>query len=84
VARIAAERNVPFYCFKGISDGYTDQIPDFSRFIDGEGQLLTATMLTHVALHPKYWASMQRLGKNSGEAARGLAEMVRKSLPQLL
>jgi adenosylhomocysteine nucleosidase len=84
VARIAAERNVPFYCFKGISDGYTDQIPDFSQFIDSEGQLQMATLLAHVALRPKYWTSMQRLGQNSSEAARGLAEMVRKSLPQLL
>lgn len=84
VARIAAERNIPFYCFKGISDGYTDQIPDFSLFIDNEGQLKTATLLIHTASRPKYWASMRRLGKNSSEAARGLAEMVRKSLPQLL
>lgn len=84
VARIAAERNVAFYCFKGISDGYTDQIPDFSLFINNEGQLQMATLLIHTALRPKYWASMWRLGKNSGEAAQGLAEMARKSLPQLL
>ena len=84
VARIAAERNVAFYCFKGISDGYLDQIPDFSRFIDGVGQLRMAALMAHVAVRPKYWASMQRLGKNSGEAARGLADLFRGSLPKLL
>ena len=33
VARFAAENNIPFYCFKGISDAWDDNLPDFSRFI---------------------------------------------------
>lgn len=76
IARVAAASNVPFYCFKGISDGYNDRLPDFSRFIDGEGQLRMAALLAHVAIRPKYWASLQRLAMNSGDAANALAELL--------
>ena len=33
IARLAQMRGIPFYCIKGISDGYTDKLPDFNRFI---------------------------------------------------
>ncbi len=72
VARMAAARQVAFYCFKGISDGYNDQLPDFSRFIDSEGSLRMAAFLAYAAVHPKYWPSMQRLGKNSSAAASAI------------
>jgi adenosylhomocysteine nucleosidase len=72
VAKIAAARGVPFYCFKGLSDGYTDELPDFSRFIDGRGQLRMLDFLAHAAVRPKYWPSLWRLGKNSKAAASAL------------
>jgi adenosylhomocysteine nucleosidase len=84
VARIAAARGVPFYCFKGISDGYTDQLPDFSRFIDHKGELRMAAFLAHAAVHPKYWPSLRRLAENSGAAALGLADLIRESLKKSL
>lgn len=83
VARIAYARNVPFYCFKGISDGYNDQLPDFSRFIDGAGQLRMAPLLAHAAAHPKYWPSMQRLGKNSRASATALAGLLEECIKEL-
>ena len=83
VARIACARNIPFYCFKGISDGYNDQLPDFSRFIDGAGQLRMASLLAHAAAHPKYWPSMQRLGKNSRAAATALVGLLEECIKEL-
>lgn len=80
VARVAAAHGIPFYCFKGVSDGYTDQLPDLSRFIDGEGRLRIAALLAHVAVRPEYWASMQRLGVNSGAAANAVAEVLKESV----
>ena len=83
VARIACARGIPFYCFKGISDGYSDELPDFSRFIDGAGQLRMAPLLAHAAAHPRYWPSMQRLGQNSRAAATGLAGLLEECIKEL-
>jgi adenosylhomocysteine nucleosidase len=83
VARVAAARGIPFYCFKGVSDGYTDELPDLNQFIDGEGQLKIAALLAHVAVRPGYWASMQRLGKNSGAAASAVAEVLKESMKDM-
>lgn len=80
VARIAAERNVVFYCFKGVSDGYTDRLPDFSRFINGKGELRMTAFLAYTAVHPKYWTSLRRLGENSSGAAKVLVTMIQEGL----
>jgi adenosylhomocysteine nucleosidase len=78
VARLAVASNIAFCCFKGISDGYTDHLPDFSRFIQ-TGQLRMPAFLTYAAVHPVYWRALARLGKNSGIAASNLARLLSKS-----
>lgn len=81
VARMAAARGVPFYCFKGISDGYADRLPDFNRFVDTErGELKMGSFVAYAAVRPVYWGSLWRMGKNSGVAAHGLVELVKGSL----
>jgi adenosylhomocysteine nucleosidase len=80
VARIAAQHNLAFYCFKGISDGYTDELPDFSRFISPQGELKMAPFLLDAAVHPRYWSSLLRLGKQSSAAATGLSSLIQQSL----
>ena len=83
VARAAAQRGIAFYCFKSISDGYTDRLPDLNRFIT-EGHLRTPAFVAHVAVRPIYWPSLVRLAGNSARAAAGLAELLSKSLPAKL
>ena len=78
VARLARERGVQFRCVKGISDGATDRLPDFSRFISARGQLRMPAFLAHVAMRPGYWRNLARLGSNSGKAAENLAARVRE------
>lgn len=84
VARVAQERQVGFYSFKGVSDGYQDRLPDFSRFINGEGELRMTALLAHVAVRPRYWPAMRRLGKNSSAAASVLSSFVQQALKQAL
>jgi len=84
VARLAAENRIPFYCFKGISDAYTDNLPDFARFISAEGRLRLAAFLAHAAIRPIYWPSLARVGRNSGIAASNLARLLSKSFPATL
>jgi len=73
VARLAQMRSIPFYCIKGISDGYTDQLPDFNRFISRNGQFRTASFIVFAILRPWHWRALARMGENSSKAARGIA-----------
>jgi adenosylhomocysteine nucleosidase len=84
VARLATARNLAFYCFKGISDAYTDRLPDFAPFIDDRGEFRTAAFVTYAALHPAYWGALRRLGQMSSLAASELASFVPQSLKQAL
>jgi adenosylhomocysteine nucleosidase len=76
VARLAAARDIPFYCCKGISDGYADLLPDFNRFLDRRGQLRLPAFILHSLLRPQYWGALNRLRVNSDSAARRLAKQL--------
>jgi adenosylhomocysteine nucleosidase len=74
VARLAQMRGIPFYCIKGISDGYSDQLPEFNRFISPGGQFKLAPFVLFALLRPWYWHALIRMGENSREAARNIAQ----------
>ena len=73
IARLAAARAIPFFCVKGISDGYTDQLPDFNRFISENGRFHLARFVVFALQHPSYWPALIRMGENSKKAARAIA-----------
>ncbi|MGA3370989.1 MAG: nucleoside phosphorylase [Terracidiphilus sp.] len=73
VARLAQMRGIPFYCVKGISDGYNDQVPDFNNFISPEGHFRLARFLVFALLRPWHWLTLIRMGENSRKAARSIA-----------
>ena len=74
VARLAKMRGVPFFCVKGISDGPSDQLPDFNSFISHNGQFLLARFILLAVLHPGYWPALMRMGENSRKAAQSIGE----------
>jgi adenosylhomocysteine nucleosidase len=82
VARLARMRCIPFYCIKGISDGYSDKLPDFNRFISTGGQFRLARFVFFVLYRPWYWPALNRMGENSKRAARGIAVSVRDLLDE--
>ena len=84
IARIAAAHNLPFYCLKGVSDGYNDNLPDFNRFLGNDGQLQMPAFVAYALLHPKYWAALKQLGTQSQAAAANLARLVTESLGKTL
>jgi adenosylhomocysteine nucleosidase len=84
VARAASRRGLAFYCFKSISDGYTDRLPDLNRFITPDGRLRTPAFVAYAAVRPVYWPSLVRLAGNSARAAANLAELLSKSIPAKL
>jgi adenosylhomocysteine nucleosidase len=73
VARFAFARKIPFYCLKAISDEISDVLPDFGRYTGPDGHLRIAPLLGHVALRPKYWPAMVRMGQNAKRGARAVA-----------
>ena len=74
VARLAAMREIPFYCFKGVSDGVKARLPDFNRFIRLNGQFRSAAFILFAALRPWYWPALLRMGENSRKAAQNIAQ----------
>jgi adenosylhomocysteine nucleosidase len=73
VARFAQSHAIAFYCLKAVSDTASEMLPDFSRYTDGQGQLQLAALLAHVAIRPRYWPGLARMGKNGRKGAVAMA-----------
>jgi adenosylhomocysteine nucleosidase len=74
IARLAVMREIPFYCIKGVSDGFDAKLPDFNRFLTPEGQLRLGGLVLFAILRPWYWPALVEMGENSKKAARSIAE----------
>lgn len=74
IGRLAAMREIPFYCFKGISDGLNAHLPDFNRFLGRNGQFRLGSFVLFAAVRPWYWPALIRMGENSRKAAQGIAQ----------
>jgi adenosylhomocysteine nucleosidase len=80
IARLAAIRDIPFYCIKGVSDGLTDRLPDFNRFLSPDGRFHLARFIFFALLRPWYWPALIRMGENSRQASHSIAESLREFL----
>lgn len=76
VARFARDHGLRFLCFKAVSDGPNEKLPDFARFTHSDGQLRLPALALWAAVHPQYWGALRRLGRNSTGAAAELANLV--------
>ena len=74
IARLAHTRGIPFYCFKGVSDGLKDNLPDFNRFLSLSGQFCLSKFILFALLRPWYWPALIRMGENSKQAAQNIAK----------
>ena len=82
VARLAKMRGIPFYCVKGISDGPSDQLPDFNNFISQTGKFKLPPFILFAILRPWYWPALMRMGENSKKAARSIAQSLQNLLDE--
>lgn len=80
VARLAQMRDIPLRCFKAVSDAPDATLPDLNRFIDAHGQMRMLRFLAHVAVRPRFWGSLIRLGGHTSTAARAIAVQVERFL----
>lgn len=74
LARLALMRSIPFYCIKGVSDGFEEKLPDFNRFIGLDGQFNLMDMVLFSIVRPWYWPSLLRMGENSKKASQAIRE----------
>jgi adenosylhomocysteine nucleosidase len=74
IARLAAMREIPFYCIKGVSDGVRERLPDFNRFIAQDGRFRVGALVLFAAIRPWYWPALLRMGENSRKAAQNIAQ----------
>jgi adenosylhomocysteine nucleosidase len=82
IARLAQMRGIPFSCVKGISDAYTEQLPDFNRFIRPDGGFKLTSFILFSILRPHHWLALVRMGENSRRAAQGIAESLLETLDE--
>lgn len=74
IARLAQMREIPFYCFKAISDSFDAKLPDFNRFIGPDDRFQTTRFTLYALLHPWYWPALAQMGENSKRASQQIAE----------
>ena len=65
---------MPFYSVKGVSDGPADRLPDFNRFISGDGRFQLARFALFALMRPQHWDVLARMGRNSRKSARSVRE----------
>jgi adenosylhomocysteine nucleosidase len=80
IARLAAMRQIPFYCIKGISDGFADHLPDLTGFLSPTGQFRLARFILFAILRPWYWPALIRMGENSRKASHAIRESLLEHL----
>jgi adenosylhomocysteine nucleosidase len=80
IARLAAMREIPFYCIKGVSDGLNDRLPDFNLFLAPDGQFRMLPFVFLSVIRPWYWPALIRMGENSRRASQSIAESLRDFL----
>lgn len=70
VAECAQEANLPFYCFKAISDAHDARLPDMNKF-NRNGEFSAWRFMAHVAVRPALWhvvSDMSRASLDSRDA----------------
>ena len=82
IARLAAMRDIPFYCIKGVSDGLHDRLPDFNPFLTSDGRFRLIPFALLSLLRPWYWPALLRMGENSKRASQSIVESLRGFLDE--
>ena len=83
VARLARVHDIPFYCYKAVTDGVDESLPDMNPFIGRDGRMKMAGFVGSVVARPKYWSALMRMGKNSAAGAVALAEAIERMAVEL-
>jgi len=73
VAEVAERRGIWFAAIKAISDELEFAMPPLGEFVDQDGKFDTMRFAAFVAMRPRWWSSVRKLGANSKVAAMNLS-----------
>ena len=76
VARFARAKNLRFLCFKAVTDGPNDELPDFGRFTAADGRLRIVAFTAWAVIHPQYWRVLGELERHSRAGSQELAKLL--------
>ncbi len=62
-------------CIKGVSDGFTEDPPDFNPFISPDGDFQNWPVAVCVLFRPWYWPALIRMGENSNKASQAIRDL---------
>jgi nucleoside phosphorylase len=83
VAQVAQEHGLEFAAIKSISDDAEFVMPPMNRFISENGIFETRKFLVYIALHPRWWATLGRIKRNSelatGNLCRSLEHLLKEA-----
>jgi adenosylhomocysteine nucleosidase len=78
VAKLASRQNVPFFCWKAVTDIASEDLPDFNQFLDQQKQLRIPQLAAYAVTHPRYVAPLLRMGKNGRSGAEALGRALHR------
>ncbi len=76
IARLARVNDIPFYCYKAVSDSIGEALPDMNPYIRSDGRMNMKSFVASVIVQPQYWSALARMGRNSSKGAVALAAAV--------
>lgn len=71
VAECAHEANLPFFCFKAISDAHDARLPDMNRF-NRNGHFSAWRFMAYIAIRPSLWQVVSNMSRASLESRDAL------------
>jgi len=76
IAKVVAEKNLPFLSVRAISDSVEQEVLDSSSFLGGDGEISKLKAGWYVLTHPGSIASALSLRSQTQQATRNLTEFV--------
>jgi hypothetical protein len=84
IAERASQHHIRFLAVRSISDGFSDRLPDFDRFMGERGEFKAGQGLWHFATHPDQLNTIPRLYQNAQLARKSLANFFQAFYPTLI
>jgi len=85
IARVCAERNLPFLIVRSITDLLNEDLPlDFNKYRDGDGRVNSSRVARAALLKPKALGGLLELRRRSELCAGRMAELVLRLTPMII
>ena len=82
IAECAGAAEVPFYCFKAISDSHDARLPDMNRF-NRKGKFSSWRFMAHVAVRPMLWGAIAEMSSASLESRDALCKRLERWVKEM-